>query len=350
MTTLQNSVQKCEDLTSFEEIFSTCYSHGLESIYKLESVDLKSVRKLAEVPAPRPVLSQQEEWFEEQFHFDFGPLYRGWMVPFLTSEPIQVLLLTKPLEKTLLSWGVKSIGQLQKLDLQGLKLGQGHIEEVRQRVRAYMADKPVFKTRSIDFLSLVKCISADKDRCKAYVVLESLGLHEWMSLTPSEAIEVKRCVDKREWIEGMLPQLKRAAESYLSSIVDTWIKPWMYRREGIATQEEIEEFLLLQSADPIFAEKAVELFGDLSQVLLPLGGCFAASEEVRLEYHAIDQTLKSYFVNPSAKYLLNDLVPLILRELAEGWHFVTEEKVLRILRLSYHVFRQGNWYVQLQHI
>ena len=42
---------------SFEEVYKTSYSHGLESIYRIENIDLKTVRKLGvkeEKPSKEP--------------------------------------------------------------------------------------------------------------------------------------------------------------------------------------------------------------------------------------------------------------------------------------------------------
>lgn len=352
MATLQNSVQKCEDLTSFQEIFTTCYSHGLESIYKLENVDLKSVRKLAVVEKSVSIpVKIKEEWLEDQLSLDLGPFYREWITPYLHLEPIHVLQLAKPLEKNLLGLGVKTIGNLNQLDLQTLKLGQGHIEEIRKKLSEYIYNKPLKKTKSLDFLSLIKCVCADKDPCKIFVCLETYGLHEWMHLSPSESMEVKRSLNKSEWVSEMRPVIISAVKPYFPSIVETWVKPWLHRRGGVAHGAEIEEFLVLKSLDPGIAEKALKLFGPMHDSLVEIEGIFALSPAVAKEYELIFQKIKSYFVNPKACYQLCELVNLVAKEFALEWNSVTEAQIQRALNLScaYKIFRasNGTWLIHL---
>lgn len=352
MATLQNSVQKSEDLTSFQEIFTTCYSHGLESIYKLENVDLKSIRKLVIVEEPIQIPAKiQEEWLDDQLSLDLGLFYREWMAPYLNQEPIQVLGLAKPIEKNLIGWGFRTIGNLRQIDIQSLKLGQGHIEEVRKRLADYILNKPLIKTKSIDFLSLIKCVCADKEPCKIFVCLEAYGLHEWMNLTPSESMEVKRSSNKKEWASEMLSLIIPAVKPLFSSILETWVKPWMYRRCGIASQEEIEEFLILKSLDPVHAKSALKLFGPVYDSLVPMEGSFALSEVVSQEYQRIHKTIKSYFINPKAYYQLEELMTFVAKELAMSYMKVTNEQLLRIFSFSsaFKIYRtsSGVWNVRL---
>lgn len=86
------------DLQSFEGTYKTAYSHGLEAIYALENVDLKSIRRISDAQEseplqpkspPRPL--QPLEAPEPQLELDLGDGYRSWIESFVLQEPIHVL-------------------------------------------------------------------------------------------------------------------------------------------------------------------------------------------------------------------------------------------------------------------
>lgn len=361
MATLQNSVQISEayDLetdpsASFREVFTSSYSHGLESIYKLENVDLKSIRKLSiqresavQSTASLPV----EEWQEDQFALDLGAFYQGWMTPYIFQEPIQVLQLAKPIEKSLIGLGIQNLGQLKAADLFSLKLGQGHIVDIHTKLKEYFLNKPTEKTTNIDFCSLIKCIFGDKDPCKAYVLLEPYGLHQWISLTPSETMEVKRspATQKREWKKELLSE--NEASRYFTSIIETWIKPWMYARDGVATVEELNEYLILRSLDETFAKGFLALFNDsIFSSLIHLKSCFALSKQFANRFRLIEMTGLSYFNQVDSEFSLNHFTQLIAVELGLKWHKLTSEQIFNVLKISnyYKVYRnsKGEWRVR----
>lgn len=361
MATLQNSVQISEiyEMTadpsaSFQEVFTNSYSHGLESIYKLENVDLKSIRKLSTQKESISVSNASvriEEWQEDQLSLDLGSFYQGWMTPYILQEPIQVLQLAKPIEKSLIGLGFKNLEQLRSADLFSLKLGQGHIVDVRAKLKEYFQNKPVEKASSIDFCSLVKCIFASQDPCKAYVLLEPYSLHQWISLTPSETMEVKRSSydQKKEWQNELLSN--NDAKTYFSSIIETWIKPWMFARDGIATLDELNEYLILRSLDETFAENFLKLFKEsLFSSLINLKSCFALSKQFANRFRLIEMTGLSYFNQEDAEFSLDHFAKLLANELGLEWYTLTSEQIFKVLKISnyYTVFRntKGDWRIQ----
>lgn len=357
MATVQNSVQD-STVRSFQEVYSTCYSHGLESIYKLENVDLKSIRKLAaplESVTERSSLSLLQEWHEDQLTFDLGNFYRGWMIPYTLDGPIQVLQLAKPIERKLLEGGCSTVRVLQTTDLQSLRIGQGHIEEIRHKLKIYLAHKPVEKTDRIDFLALIQCLLGSKSLWKAYLTLEPFSLHQWIALTPSESMEIKRLTSEQRnaGIEEIKRELAREIPAYFSVIIETWVKPWMARRGGVATREELNEYLILQSSEEKVAQEALHFLNDLVDIYatLPLSGdVYAFSLEMKKNYRFVLDIAKTYFKSNRAKFVLDDLVLLIASELATRWASFSLEQIKKILQLSFPLSRdsKGIWMVGAQ--
>jgi hypothetical protein len=131
MTALENSVQTAS--------FPT-YSHGLESIYKIETIDVKSIRKLSDSKPKVPTILL-EEGEDHQLSFDFGPSFRSWISPITLLEPLQVLGLPKPIEKMLNEKEFRSVGDLQSGRLKEVGLGQGHVEDIQLSLGRYLAGK-----------------------------------------------------------------------------------------------------------------------------------------------------------------------------------------------------------------
>lgn len=362
MTALQKNVQSSVFSTEFDVRASpqNAYSHGLESIYKLECIDLKSVRKFStapEKPVQKSQVSLWEDATEPQLSFDLGPSFRGWMVPSLLQEPIQVLQLSKPVEKNLFEKGYKVLEQLEQASLQGLGLGQGHIEEVRRKLSQYLQGKPRLKIARIDFQSFIKCLFGDLEWKKVYVFLSSFDIAEWVVLSPADSADVKKLSfeNRERWFREVQDQLKtglKAAslQEFFASVSDTWIKPWMMSRGGLATKHELLEALLLRSLEPQFAKGALEcLFTqeDPLKSLVPISGGFAASKEIQKNHEILEKTALSYFKNPSSLIPLENLKKWIAEEYALKWESAAPEKSLRFSP-CFDLFRDvksGEWMV-----
>jgi hypothetical protein len=334
MTALQKNVQSIGFSTEFD-VLSTpqnAYSHGLESIYKLECIDLKSVRKFSMAPeksAQKDPISLWEEVSEPQLSFDLGPAFRGWMVPSVLQEPVQVLQLSRPVEKNLLEKGLQTLGALEQASLQGFGIGQGHIEELRRKLGQYLEGKPRLRTARIDFQSFIKCLLGDLEWKKVYVFLAAFGIAEWVVLSAADSADVKKLSfeNKQRWCGEVQDQLKTASkaaklQSFFLLITETWTRPWMRVRGGLATKEEIVEALLVRSLDSRFAKGALELLFTLDDPLKSLfliSGGFAASAEIRKSHELMEKTALSYFKNPSIPFSLKNLCLWGQQELARRW-------------------------------
>ena len=367
MTVLQKGVQSersLEKIPGFHETFKSAYSHGLEAIYSIETVDLKSVRKMAEaVPSKqerRPKVASQE-YIEEQPSFDLGAAYRDWMVPHTLQEPIQVLQLSKHVEKALLEKGLCSLGALQKANWHDISLlrglGQGHIEDVRGKLQAYIAEKPIQKSTSIDFLSLFKCLCGDLERKKVCALLEPHGLAEWLSLTPLEGMELRRAAPDvyQEWGHETQKLLLGGDKrdflfAELGLLIQTWIVPWLWRRGRVATASQIYEALILRSADEELGEHAVPLlfsWAPLHHFLPQIEGVFAASEADAVAHKELIALASTYFVHPDTSYGLTELENLLRAELATQWRSMPHLSQQLVLG-PFHCYRdpKGQWRIK----
>lgn len=365
MAVLQKSVQTdLERIPTFQETYKLAYSHGLETIYSLEHVDIKSVRKL--VQASKKVVEDtkeiQQEIVEDQLSFDLGPLFRGWMTPHILQEPIQVLGLSKHTEKFLLDREIYFLGALNEVNFTNniffKGLGHGNVEDVRNKLQNYLAEKPIHKSATIDFVSLLKCLCANLELKKVYALLEPWGLAEWLSLSTVEGIEFKKVKTdiRQNWAQEITQILLQGNKlkflmKEMQLIIDTWIVPWLWRRGGFATAEQIYETLQLRSSAPDLAEKVINLlfkWVPLNTFLKRSEGIYAQSEADIASYKKLQDTALSYFVHPSTIYPVDELKILILKELALQWCHAPF--LMQQLHLSAHFnfYRneKGIWFVK----
>jgi hypothetical protein len=344
------------DPISFENTYKNAYSHGLEAIYTLENVDVKSIRRIETSPKPLPKPLEAKKTVPHLFQeeLELGDEFRGWIQPFIRKEPIQVLELSKHAEKCLIDHGKNKLGDLIAIQLKDFVfvrgMGQGHIEEIQQKLNSYLEGHSLDRCYKVDFFSLLKGLVAAQDRKKVYALLESYGLADLFSLTPVESIEVRKLTlgKKQEWIQELRasivkPEQKKSVEADMHQIFNVFIKPWVKRRQGFATQEELQERMQRISVDADICLKVLQFLQDLyfdqqnlfkrflNEIDLKVFSCGA---QHGYDYDKIVDKALSYFYKPTVYYHLNELVGLMEREFAKFWIGFDVGTVEKVLRLS----------------
>ena len=352
-----------EDVPEFAETYKMAYSHGLESIYALENVDPRSIRRLNDPrneskseTKPLKVQRKQPENETSQLEFDFGQGFRKWTTSFILDEPIQVLELTRHAEKCLSDHGKCFLKDLVHFDLREFVffkgMGQGHIDEVRQKLNNYLAGKELDKTTSIDFASWLRCLAAASNRKKIHVCLHEYDLADLLTLMPSESMEIRRLTDlkRAEWVDEAFCELRDATRTQfvyenMRAIVNAFIGPWMRLRMGFATIGDILERMERISDDAALVEKSLQLFGDayFSQRFPPgeflyeaCEGIYAVDDWHQQAYFDIIAKALTYFYRPRTYYGVDELVSWLGREFAKGWQGYPDGMIERVLRLSPH--------------
>lgn len=367
MTALAKNVQT-HTSPPLQETFNVSYSHGLEAIYSIETIDLKSIRKLnifePKKSDEKKNIPAREVFFESQLCFDFGPAFREWIPSLVPEEPIQVLDLSKPVEKILLEKGLCKLESLSQANLQDLSflrgVGQGHIEEIKNKLNQYLIDKPKGNTLYLDPLSLLKCFSAHIDRKKLYIAFEPYGLHSWITLSPMEKAELKRLnpESRCQWVQEVwlsdLQKRTQFLEHQIELWVETWIRPWIFRRGGFAKKEEVFEWLFLHSLDEKIAEKVFSLLDSKISFdrYLPLyQGIFSASSDYQEKLQLILSKAISYFKKVKSWYYLEELSYYLQAEFALQWKSIDTKEIHLALSLSdiFQLIRgeEGKWVVSL---
>ncbi|KIC76493.1 hypothetical protein DB41_FX00020 [Neochlamydia sp. TUME1] len=343
-------------LLSFEETYKTSYSHGLENIYALENVDINSIRRIGTLSptAPPPLKNKKELFTGEEDELDLGEEFRGWIPSFIPKVPIQVLELSKYIEKALLENGKKTIGDLTKASIDDFVflrgIGQGHLEEINRKLNSYLESRSLGKCKKVDFLAWLQSLVATQERKKAYALLEPYNLTELFVLSPSEKVELRQLSleKKQEWIQEVVnkmatPLQKQRVLEDMQLIFNVFFKPWIRRRGGIATRHELIERMQRISANKAMGISVVNFlqthFFDskdcLSLFLQEIEEeIYACDHHSIQEYGEIISKALSYFYKPSIYYRLTELITWVEKELAKAWIGYHEGYVEKIIRLS----------------
>lgn len=349
---------------SFEETYKTSYSHGLESIYALETVDPRSIRRLSnsqEKPPPIPTSSHIPRLEPPQLELDFGPDFRNWIKPFLLDEPIQVLGLSRHAEKPLLEQNKLLLGDLIGCDLTKMifyrGMGQGHVDEIEQKLASYIRGRELKREQQIDLASWIRTLCPAAGRKQYAALLGTFGLEELLPLTTTENLEMRRLTQeqKQEWAdEGMRLMQKKETliqvQKAMYAVTAAFVKPWVLGRKGLAAHHEIVERIQKKSISLHLVEPVFEFFASaFYNNCFPLDmieidrEVYAATPWHAEAFHNIVRCAKSYLRFDKSCFSLTHLVSLIEREQAKAWRGFPEGFTEKVLRLSpfFHV-RKGD--------
>lgn len=336
----------------------SAYSHGLESIYAIETIDVASIRRFEStrtptVPSPTIPL-QRSDPLPAQLEFDFGDEFRCWIEPFILREPIQVLELSWHAEKILMAHGKTRIGDLRDMEPRDFVffkgMGQGHIDEVQQKLRRYLEGKVLERCSMIDFNAWLRVLLTALDRKKVFVGLEGYRLSNLLAMTPAESGEISRLTaEKRQaWIKELIACLQhaervQAVKEDMRRIVEAFVKPWIRSRHDLADKQELTERLLRVSERGSRPMEALRFFSEVYfDMMFPLGaylyevdtGLYCSSKDTAEQYKNLVEKALTYFYHAGASYQLSHLISLLERDFAMSWHGFPEGFVEKALRQS----------------
>lgn len=344
-------------MSSFQEIYKTSYSHGLEQIYKLENVDLKSVKRLEVKQEIKAEAFKSSDVFLDEL--DLGEGFRLWIAPSVFDEPIQVLDLNRHVEKCLLDQGLTTLKHLYETDLSKFVyvkgMGQGHIDELKGKLQRYLDSKPLKRQGTVDFRSWILSLFAHFSPRESVVILEPYRLEKWINLSPLDQIEVRKLAPERK--EEIREQAKLHFELFETTfrkkfleIESSFIKPWIAKREGMASFQEVKNFLLLKADNEEEALSSFSFFSDYFEHLIPEKVYFSDPETEEL-FGLVEQLGLTYFWTSEAYYPFEQLYRFLSHELAKKFYFLSEIRFFRMMELSctFHLYRQGEQlFVELQ--
>lgn len=326
------------------------YSHGFESIYAFETIDTSSIRVMNTAPTqPITATVDIKEQSPVQPEFSF---IRSSISPFFLKESIEILKLSSHAERFLRALGHELIQDLLHLDFNDLSflrgLGQGHIEEIRTKLKEFIQGRSLEGRTTVDYISWARSLFRGMDKRVVGVVFEKFGLMNHLPLNTSERVEIKKLPQERkqEW----LYQFKETCRSHhatfdesLHSIFEAFVKPWMLARGGFASAAELCEFGWRLGDERSSAEYVLAMFSELfcdgahpffrlQESLIP--GVYVAHYESYRMITRITKVLRSYFYDESLEYSLEELISWVEREFACAWIDLNSTALKKAIRCS----------------
>ncbi len=316
------------DTFHFETLSKTVYSHGLEAIYALETVDIKTLKLMEEpkkvvVPKASPLNS-----FGEELPLEFP--FRKTIPSTFLSLPVECLELPKSLIVKLKEGGVFfSLDLLEKRE----EIFKGLLRQERELLEncfeRHFKGKNLHFCETIDWVNFLKGALFPIEKKGAYLLLKEYGLEHLIDLPLSLKLSVKTISPflSKELIEGARAHLKTVS---LKPFLDVFVVPWMRQRFSLASKEEVIERLIRVSETSDHADKIVSFLSEVASPfeLTPLSeGVFTVDQFSRDKIYEIEAIAKTYFYKEWVVYPLKTLTRFILAELCSRFIYATEEEV-----------------------
>jgi hypothetical protein len=341
---------------------------GLQELYRIEIIDVSTIRRLNPEQGPplhHPVVTASVHSFSNllepavQLTFNYEPLGFN-QIPLLAwLEPISVLRLSAQAERLLLEQGKYTLEELKPFIsssnfIKGV--GQGHFDEIRQKVHHYIHTALAQPSHLINWVSLLKIMTRSLSSLQTFVLLEQFDLAQEWELSLIDKLEIKRLsIEQKQLIiqqsqESILNStMPSLVESLWLTISKIFIFPWIESREKIVTQEELNERYTRISLQPSLTLKMLDFLQALFPTLFlswsPLDKeLFGLNIQVQQEYSAIVTLAKNYFCRSIPAYPWQELVYLIYKECALKWEEKSIAFVEKVLTYSllFQFYQQPN--------
>jgi hypothetical protein len=332
------------DPTAFNEILRKSYSHGLEEIYALQDVDVKTIRTLDVSSKTEGAQSTTvRAHAAAQIALPLGHEHQCAMDSFLLREPIQVIGLPQHLETYLHGKGIATIKELLEQDLSSQR-------EIDAKTKEYIKGRHLYQCDRVDFAAWMRAVIGTVQPLKAHIALEAYGLEGLYPLTPQQKVEWRRLDEgrRRELAQQTWDQWKgqhivdRFAET-LREITDAFIKPWIRNRQGLAVKYELQERLERIAENSVQARQVITCFEEnlcLKAFMLDKHLCvadkglYADSLESANAYDQLIEVAMTYFYRDDLTYDFQQLFDYLMRELVRRWDHFSEPFVIKALRTS----------------
>ncbi len=324
---------------------SQAYTHGLEQIYALETIDLSTVKKISVSPAASEQSStsrafeENERLWDGQLMLSLGDEFLPWISPFFLEEPIQVLHLSRKTEIVCTDQGIRRIKDLLDQDFRdwvmSKRIGQGYIEEIEQKLKEFTGGRSFERAFFVEFASFLRGITVGLERKKIAVLLKSYGLAEYYPLSPFEKMESLNLQNQREadWIHDAKKELSREdirsyTKAALTRISKTFLLPWIRARGGVVNIHEVLERLERIAQEPELVPKIDKFLQDVCFLdqhpftfsLFEVADRVYCPDQRSAEWYLkICKTAQSYFYQENTVYELGCLKTLLAKEFSLTW-------------------------------
>jgi|GEM_PF-2985480 len=306
--------------------------HQLEKLYALEKVDPRTIRTYV----PQNVAKNKvKEVSNLEPHREIGGGY-----PILgLFDVLDRLKLPPTLQYQLKKEEFRSISDVLVAEESGhskiLALPHAHLEILRTALKPWKDLARCGRVTKIDFKGYFRGLSISVDPICFLVLLDEVGLLNYMEATPYEKIQIERLgeKEKRELSAAALENIsfKEEVETLFQGLLFGWIE----ERGGITTKKELIERLEQESIDPGAAAGFLHLLEKKKRApWQEFEGIIYFDRSLRKRLNEIRSLLKEFYYRPKMSYDLFQLEELIQRELLRFGECLDALLLKRFLLLS----------------
>lgn len=345
----------------------SAYSHGLEAIYAIETIDLKTIK-------PLNVQHKKEESKEKKYihpipELEFSFELKQTMPSFILNESIHVLDLSKQCVQILTDLNFIYLRDLLKIDYQHPDLDSKFkviSSELKSKLETYLEGKELFNCVTIDFEAWIKSLIFE-NHIKYYFLLKEYNLTHLLSITPMMSVEIKRA--KKNEIEKYIieskEELKRFDRQELNKankkiIIMTFISHWVNGRYGIVKEYELMDYLEQLSESKKNFQNCLNFLSDLyeegnfyfkNNFIEIYPEVYCLSNSIYNKFKKIENMLLSYFPKKKENYLLMELLAYILKELSSSWDYIEEKFIEKVLYTSpyFNIYKNDHYEVEVSY-
>ncbi|GEM_PF-2709312 len=302
---------------------------SLDALYKVETVNLATVRKATAPSGPKkaeesPRMTPEEPLNPISSNEPIGPaldLVSERLSSFVLQEPIQVLRLSKKLEAQL-----RAVGKERLIHLLEEKQ-----EEVQNKLQKRLGPHFSKESGRVDFEALLRAAFHPLSFSFLQEALKPFGLDSIWATSDRQVYE--------EPTERFLKEVNRFAliES-LGAVFKTFIVPWIQRREGVATKGEIEEKLVSLAITERDTAPIFKLFDKLlgkewmGEFLVTLEeGVYSSDQKMAEQVKKAEKALLEFFYTEELEYPQEDLLTLVEGALVRRWSLLSRRLLIRTL-------------------
>lgn len=343
------------------------YSHGLESIYAIETIDLKTIKPLNIINESAPSTKKKYTHPLLDPEFPFGSEFNQTISSFILNESVQALDLSKPCLQILTDFNLFYIRDVTKIDFNDLEIHSNFKKissEIQPKLDAYLKEKQIYECVTIDFEAWIKSLISE-NHIKHYFLLKHYDLTHLISVTPIMSVEIKRTKenDYLKYINDSKEELKTIDRQGLNNlnkeiITKSFLKPWIHGRHGIVKEYELLDYLEQLAENTHNFHSCIRLLSDIyeennfifkNNLITIYPELYCINESVYKNYKKIEGILKSYFPKSKETYLMNELIVFVIKELLIHWDSVEEEFVRKVIKTSpfFKINRNKNFEIEV---
>lgn len=342
---------------------------ALESIYVYETIDVKSVRRIARdysqivgTPLVTPhtqdnsINKETKEGRALQLEFSFGGQFGGGLPHLALDEPLDVLRLTMPAMRLLKGAGKQTVRDVVQLIKSKEKLSHTGIQqEIDRSVTILFGGiNPLDPQPRVDWASLLRSVLFPLAQRQRVLLARQYKIDGLFQFTPHEIREADLSLSRgnRQQINQLLLECRFTVSRQLLDSIQKlfygYIYNWLMSRHGIESEGEIQEALwsVVQIEGIVFQkrefEASLQLLRDIleksfifeMQLIHLKKGIWAISPSFAAVAHQVIQEAELFWRDAGPICTLDSLSDLIFRKNFPHWDCPSKELIKHVLLLA----------------